>query len=210
MFRRQILTLGEDKHALLKDKSVLVVGCGGLGNAIISNISCIGLRKIYLIDFDEIEHHNLPRQFYFEKKDVGKNKAEVLAKRADRCEESQIIPIIQAFSAKIDVEVDLVFDATDNFSARKEIDKFAKKCDIPWIYASVEDFRGQVGVFYKTGLDIFNISKNAKVGQITPMVSLIGALSAMSGIKTLVEGIKEILYYVEFEDELEIKKFKLN
>jgi adenylyltransferase/sulfurtransferase len=45
-------------------------------------------------------------------------------------------------------------------------------------------------------------------GQLPMMVNLIGSLASMLGIKTLINKQEEIFYYVDFNDDLEIKKFK--
>jgi tRNA A37 threonylcarbamoyladenosine dehydratase len=80
MFRRQIQLLG-DKQKLLEDKKVLIVGAGGLGNSLATFISCIGLKKITIIDFDKIEIHNIHRQIQFSKTNIGESKVKVLGKK---------------------------------------------------------------------------------------------------------------------------------
>ena len=207
MFRRQIKLIGEKNQEILKNKSILIVGCGGLGNSLGVILSCIGLKKIILIDFDEIEIHNLHRQFLFSKNDLKEKKAEVLANKIKRCD-TKIEFINAKFNEDLEIKVDLVFDASDNFETRKKIDKFAKKNKIPWIYASVDEFIGQVGVFEKSSFDMFVTKEQPKKGQIPPMVSLIASIEAMLGIKKLIGKQEEILYFVDFNEELEIKKFK--
>ncbi len=208
MFRRQIQLIGKENQDILSKKSVLIVGCGGLGNSLGMILSCIGLKKIVLIDFDDIEIHNLHRQFLFSKEDIGKNKAEILAEKIKRCD-SEIEFIAQKFDENLDIDVDLVFDASDNFNARKKIDKFAKKHKIPWIYASVDEFVGQAGVFKKSSFDLFAHKDQETKGQMPPMISLVASIEAMLGIKTFLEKQEEILYFIDFNNDLEIKKFKL-
>ena len=209
MFDRQIELIGRENQKKLQKKEVLIVGCGGLGNSIATTISCIGLKKIYLIDFDKIELHNLHRQFQFSKSDVNKYKSEVLAKNISRCD-TKIISLKEKFNKNLNLKVDLVFDATDNFDARKEIDAFAKKQSIAWIYASVEEFRGQVGVFINSSFDIFATTKTISKGQFPAMVNLVGSIASMLGIRVLLKKQKEIFYYIDFNEDLEIKKFRLN
>ncbi|WP_456479409.1 HesA/MoeB/ThiF family protein [Nautilia sp.] len=207
MFRRQIEVIGKENQKILSEKSVLVVGCGGLGNIIATTISCIGLKKLYLIDYDDIEIHNIHRQFQFSKEDIGKSKARVLAEKIDRC--GSDIEIVEGeFDGSSDIEVDLIFDATDNFKTRKLIDRFAKNKNIPWIYASVEEWHGQVGVFKNTSFKIFATKEHNIKGQLPPMVNLIGSISSMLGMKCLIGKCEEIFYYVNFENDLEIKKFR--
>jgi len=210
MYSRQIEVIGKESQELLSKKSVLIVGAGGLGNIIATSVSCIGLKRIYIIDFDEIEIHNIHRQFQFCEDDCGKSKSIMLSEKLNkRCKDTEIIGINGKFDSGLDIDVDLVFDASDNFEVRREIDKFAKIHSIPWIYASVEEFRGQVGVFKKTSFEIFAIKEHNVKGQIPMMVNLIGSISSMLGLKTLINRQDEVFYYVDFKNDLEIKKFRL-
>ena len=208
MFRRQIEILGTNQEKLNK-KSVLVVGAGGLGNVVMSEIGCIGLKEIYLIDFDDIELHNIHRQFQFKESDIGKYKAKVLADRTHRCG-IKIIPIVEKFD-NFDKKVDLVIDCTDNFEVRKKIDKFAKENNIPWLYSSVESWVGQVCLFKEKSLDIFNIAEHKVSGVMPAMVGLVGSIEAMIATKYLAELDVEMdkLYYIDFSKELKINMFKV-
>ena len=211
MYRRQIELIGEKNQEVLSKKSVLIVGAGGLGNIIASTISCIGLNKIYIVDFDKIELHNIHRQFQFSKNDVGKFKSEVLAKKLSRCQELEYYvnkfdkKFIENF--KTNKKIDLIFDATDNFQTRLLIDEFASSLNIPWVYASVEEWYGQLGLFKDISFDFFNLKESDVKGQIPPMVNLVGSVASMVGIKALLGEMKEILYYIDFKEDLEIKKF---
>jgi molybdopterin/thiamine biosynthesis adenylyltransferase len=208
MFRRQIQLLGE-KQKLLEDKKVLIVGAGGLGNSLATIISCIGLKKITIIDFDKIEIHNIHRQIQFCKNNVGESKVKVLGEKIKRCD-TEVEIIEGKFNSKMDFWVDLVFDATDNFDVRMEIDKFAKKKNIPWIYASVDEYYGQVGFFKKSDFSIFATKDVSAKGQIPPMVSLVASIEAMLGIKYLINELsEEVLYYIDFQNDLKIKKFQI-
>jgi adenylyltransferase/sulfurtransferase len=208
MYSRQIEVIGKENQEILSQKSVLIVGAGGLGNIIATSISCIGLKRVYIIDFDEIEIHNIHRQFWFCESDCGKSKSIMLSEKLNqRCKDTEIIGINKKFDSSLELDVDLVFDASDNFEARKEIDKFAKNRSIPWIYASVEEFVGQVGVFKKTSFEIFATKSHKVKGQIPMMVNLIGSIASMLGLKVLVGNQKEVLYFVDFKEDLKIKKF---
>ena len=212
MFRRQIELIGKENQEKLAKNSVLIVGAGGLGNIIASSLSCIGLKKIYIVDFDIVEIHNIHRQFQFNKNDIGKFKAEVLAKRVSRCQELEyyVNKFDKKFADKFlkKNKIDLIIDATDNFEVRKEIDKVSKKFNIPWIYSSVEEFRGQVGVFVNTSFDIFAIKNHNVKGQIPPVVNMVGSFASLVAFKFLLGEKKERLFYLDLE-KYEIKEFQL-
>ena len=209
MFRRQI-ELIRDNQKNLENKSILIVGAGGLGNVVATELSCIGLKNIYIMDFDEIEIHNIHRQFQFNKSDTGSKKAEVLAKKINRCNTN-----IEAFCEKFekfDKKIDLVIDCTDNFEVRKKIDKFAKNKNIPWLYSSVEGWVGQVCLFKEKNLDIFNLNSNHKIAGVLPaMVGIVGSVEAMVATKYLAELEVDFdkLIYIDFSKSLRVNEFKL-
>jgi len=209
MFRRQI-ELIRDNQKNLEKKSILIVGAGGLGNVVATELSCIGLKNIYIMDFDEIEIHNIHRQFQFNKSDIGSKKAKILSEKINRCETN-----IETFCEKFenfDKKIDLIIDCTDNFEVRKKIDNFAKNKNIPWLYSSVEGWIGQVCLFKEKNLDIFNLNSNHKVAGVLPaMVGIIGSVEAMIATKYLAELEIEFdkLIYIDFSKSLKVTKFKL-
>jgi len=208
MFRRQIEIIGANQQNLSK-KSILVVGAGGLGNIIMSELSCIGLKEIYLMDYDTIELHNIHRQFQFTQNDIGQYKAKVLANRTHRCG-TKLCPIIDKFE-DFDKKIDLIIDCSDNFEVREKIDKYAKKNNLPWLYASVEGFVGQVCLFKDKNLDIFNLSEHKVAGVLPAMVGIVGSIEAMIAIKYLANLEVEFdkLYYIDFTKELKVMKFDI-
>ena len=214
MFRRQIEVIGLENQKKLEKKSIMIIGCGGLGNIIATSLSCVGLREIYLVDFDEIEIHNIHRQFQFGKNDIGKKKCDVLGEKIDRCN-SKIIMLTEIFNDNFiekykNLKIDLIIDATDNFEVRLLIDKYAKMKNSPWIYSSVEEWIGQVGIFKKTSFDVFAIKNHKVGGQIPTMVNLVGSFASNLALKELLIPQKEVLYFIDFKKDFEIKKFYFN
>jgi len=210
MFRRQIELIG-DNQKNLENKSILIVGAGGLGNVVATELSCVGLKNIYIMDFDEIEIHNIHRQFQFNQNDVGSKKAEILSKKINRCK-TNIESFCERFE-NFDKKIDLVIDCTDNFEVRKKIDKFAKSKNIPWLYSSVEGWVGQVCLFKEKNLDIFNLNSNHKVAGVLPaMVGIVGSVEAMVATKYLagLEVEFDKLIYIDFSKSLKVSEFKLN
>jgi len=65
----------------LKTASIVIIGCGAVGNEVAKNLALLGVGRISLFDFDTIEIHNLTRSVLFRESDVGQSKAEVAAQR---------------------------------------------------------------------------------------------------------------------------------
>jgi adenylyltransferase/sulfurtransferase len=205
-YSRQYMLWGEDTQNILSTKSVAIVGSGGMGCSLGLALSGLGLKEFYMIDFDKIEIHNIHRQIAFSKQDDGLEKAVVLSKIIENRSFSKATPIVHDFEyfTNLSIKPDLILDATDNLATRKQINDFAKKNNIPWIYASVEEFRGQVAFFENASFDeVFKISVLPPKGVIAPMVAQIATLSANLASRYLanLKVKKDILHYMYYKDD---------
>ncbi|XZY04015.1 HesA/MoeB/ThiF family protein [Acinetobacter baumannii] len=151
LYSRQILLDGWDIEAQekLKLANVLIVGAGGIGCSSAELLARAGVGKITLIDADTIEISNLQRQIAFGHEDIGRYKAEVLAKRLQK-----INPYIcvEYFNERLDehnidklVEhQDVVLDGCDNFTTRYLVNAACKKHQVTLISASAIGFQAQM------------------------------------------------------------------
>lgn len=216
-FHRQVQLWGEDTQRSLQSKRIAIVGSGGLGSSLAFALGASGIGEIHMIDFDEVSHHNIHRQIAFRAGDEGKNKAVVNAEIIEaRC------PFVKAIAhecnfeewTKKNVEVDLIIDGTDNLPSRGEINTYAKKMNLPWIYGSVEAFHGQVCFIDESSFnDAFKIITKTPAGIAAPIVMHIASLQANLALRFLA-GLsvkKDTLYYLFFNEEGELvtQKFGL-
>ena len=215
-FARQIKLWGEEKQKLLLTKSVAIIGCGGLGSSLALALGATGIGKIYLVDFDHVSVHNIHRQITFKVQDEGKKKSEVnRCVIEDRCPYVEVESFVESFDefAKRDIQVDLILDATDNLPVRAKIDEYAKSKNTPWIYASVEEFNGQVCFMEKASFKAFKITDRKPGGIAAPIVMQIASLEANLALRYLAELPikKDLLYYLYFngEGEFVMQKFAM-
>lgn len=216
-FHRQVQLWGEDTQNLLQSKRIAVVGSGGLGSSLAFALGASGIGEIHMIDFDEVSLHNIHRQIAFKSGDVGKNKAVVNAQLIEeRC------PYVKATAhecsfeefCKKGIDVDLIIDATDNLPTRAEINAYAKKTNLPWIYGSVEAYHGQVCFIQDSSFtDAFKITQITPAGITAPIVMFIASLQANLALRYLA-GLsvkKDTLYYLFFNEDGELitQKFGL-
>lgn len=216
-FHRQFQLWGEDVQKSLEGKSVAIIGCGGLGSSLGVALSGSGIGEFHLVDFDDVQTHNIHRQIAFRVGDENKYKAEVLAEliesRNSFAKANAYVENFEAFS-KRGVEVDLIIDATDNLPSRGEINTYAKSVNTPWVYGSVEAFNGQVCFFENASFqDVFKITKKTPAGIAAPIVMHIASLQANLALRYLagLDVRKDFLYYLYFSDEGELvtQKFGL-
>ncbi|MEM3397136.1 MAG: ThiF family adenylyltransferase [Thermoplasmata archaeon] len=134
--------IGKEGQEKLSKVSVAVVGAGALGNACANLLARAGFGKIRIIDRDLVETTNLQRQILYTEKDVGKAKAEVLAKHLMRINsEIKVEGVVGDFNSSNGESLlegmDVVMDCTDNLATRFLLNDICVKHSIPWIYAGV-------------------------------------------------------------------------
>ncbi|WP_315069169.1 ThiF family adenylyltransferase [uncultured Clostridium sp.] len=96
--------------------TVIIVGCGATGSNLITLLSQYAvsekkLKRIVLVDGDKVEEKNFRNQ-KFTKKDVGENKARVLANRYSKL--GIDISYVPEYITNVDVLVNLIKDAEEN------------------------------------------------------------------------------------------------
>lgn len=216
-FMRQISLWGEETQESLKSKSIAIIGNGGLGSTLGLTLASSGIGKIYLVDFDTLSSHNVHRQIAFKLEDIGKSKSEQMKKLLEsRCDTVNIESFCESFDdfLKRGIDVDLMIDATDNLPTRSAIDKWAKENGKVWLYASVEEWRGQVCLFEKASYNSLFVVNDRKPGGITPpIVSFIASLEAITALRYLAGEpvVKDVLNYLYFDASgvLNHQKFSL-
>jgi molybdopterin-synthase adenylyltransferase len=215
-FHRQIQLWGETTQQSLSTKKIAIIGCGGLGSTLALALGCSGIGTIHLVDFDRVSEHNIHRQIAFVLADEGRGKAEATAallKRKNPFLTVQAFEMDFAAFSQLENQYDLILDATDNLPTRAQIDAYAKANDMPWIYASVEEFNGQVCFFDASSFGVFAISDHKPGGIAAPIVMHIGSLQANLALRYLagLPVAKDRLYYLYFDTagELVTQKFDL-
>jgi adenylyltransferase/sulfurtransferase len=217
-FNRQIKLWGLGTQKSLQDKHIAIIGCGGLGCSIAYALGTSGIGEITLVDFDEVGIHNIHRQIAFTLKDENKKKCEVLKdvilSKNKFVKVNTIDGSFDDFVKKDIQNIDLILDATDNLPVRADIDKYAKGINIPWIYASVEEFHGQVCFFNEAKFDsVFNVQQRTPEGIACPIVMQIASTQSNLALRYLA-GLsvkKDFLNYIFYDEngELTIQKFGL-
>lgn len=214
-FARQHTLWGKETQERLKTKRIAIIGCGGLGSTLAITLGSSGVGIIDLVDFDTVSLHNIHRQIAFKLEDIGKYKAEAVYKLLkSRYEGAEIVPHIMAFDefAKKNIDIDLLIDATDNLPSRTALEEYAKAHNIPWLYASVEGWHGQVCLFENGEYAKSMVINDRKPeGIAPPIVAFIAAFEANIALRYLAKlpVVADVLNYFYFDTNGELchKKF---
>jgi adenylyltransferase/sulfurtransferase len=133
----------------LHNSKVCVIGVGGIGNPVITQLTAMGVGKLRIVDRDVIEISNLHRQHLYTEDDIGKVKVEVAVERLRNMNpavEIEALPIsVTRYTAESVVEgFDIVIDALDSIDARYALNDACIKFNIPFIYAGALGMLGSV------------------------------------------------------------------
>ena len=148
---RNLGALSEDECALLREKTVLVAGCGGLGGYLIEMLLRLGVGEIRAADGDRFEASNLNRQLLSAPALLGRSKAEAAAERAAAVNPDVRFVAVPEFVTEANVEAlirgcDAVLDALDNIASRKLLAKACAEAQIPMIHGAICGWTAQAAI----------------------------------------------------------------
>ena len=150
-YSRQVMLeeIGFEGMEKLRSAKVCVVGAGGIGNPVITQLVAMGVGKLRIVDRDVIEVTNLHRQHLYTDDDIGRVKVEAAAERLRKLNPGiEIEPVptsVTKFTAEGIVKgFDIVIDALDSVDARYALNDACIKHNIPLIYAGAVGVTGSV------------------------------------------------------------------
>jgi len=133
----------------LRKAKVCVVGVGGIGNPVVTQLTAMGIGKLKIVDRDIIEISNLHRQHLYTEEDIGKVKVEAAKARLEQINSSVQIEALPNSVTKYTAEnivkgFDIVVDALDSIDARYALNDACIKLNIPLIYAGALGMLGSI------------------------------------------------------------------
>jgi molybdopterin/thiamine biosynthesis adenylyltransferase len=141
-FDRNIRAFGGAVQTALGDLRVGIVGCGGTGSAVAEQLARLGVRRMVLIDPDELSSSNVTRVYGSTPADVGQPKVDVIAGHLKRITPNMHV---DALRSTINLEgtalrltsSDVVFGCTDDNAGRLVLSRFASYLLTPVIDCGV-------------------------------------------------------------------------
>ncbi|MFL6441927.1 MAG: ThiF family adenylyltransferase [Nitrososphaeraceae archaeon] len=150
-YSRQIMLeeIGFTGMEKLRNAKVCVVGVGGIGNPIVTQLTAMGIAKLKIVDRDVVEISNLHRQHLYSEKDIGKVKVEVAAERLRALNpaveiEPAPLSVTKYTAENIIAGFDIVIDALDSIDARYALNDACIKFNIPFIYGGALGMMGSI------------------------------------------------------------------
>jgi len=144
--------IGLEGQENLKKAKVAVIGAGGLGTVVLQYLAASGVGCLGIIDYALVEETNIQRQTLYGGNDLGKLKT-IISKQHLQ----DLFPLIdfdiinlQLVANNIDKILepyDMVVDATNDPASHQVVCKSCESLNLPWIFATLNDFGGKIAVF---------------------------------------------------------------
>lgn len=190
-----------DGQMAICDARILVIGLGGLGCAALPYLAASGVGEITLVDDDQVELSNLPRQILHSTERVGRSKVSSAVQSLQPLNpDIKLQPIERRVDAlwlmQQAAQHDVIVDCTDNADVRYAINQAALAHTVPWVSGAAIAMGGQITVFdprqasspcYRCLYSAVNQQQLncSESGVLSPLVGVIGTLQAVETIKLL-------------------------
>ena len=158
-FEREELLIG-DKINILKDKTILVLGLGGVGGYVTESLSRCGIGNLILVDYDKVDITNINRQIIATYSNIGRLKTECFKERIADINKECNVKILNVFYGEenrdslFNDHIDYVIDCCDSLESKKILIEECFKKNIPII--------SSMGTGNKFHPELFSITKLKK------------------------------------------------
>ena len=158
-FEREELLIG-DKINILKNKTILVLGLGGVGGYVVESLVRCGIGNLILVDYDKVDITNINRQIIATYKNIGKLKTECFKERIADINKDCKVTILNIFYSVENKDIlfnnniDYVIDCCDSLESKKILIEECFKRNIPII--------SSMGTGNKFHRELFSITKLKK------------------------------------------------
>jgi sulfur-carrier protein adenylyltransferase/sulfurtransferase len=150
--QRVLPEVGAAGQARLGAATVLVVGAGGLGCAVLQYLVAAGVGRVLIVDHDCVDESNLHRQPLYRMSDLRQPKAHaaraaLLALNPAVCIDARQERLSAANAPQLVAAAHVVIDAADSFAVTYTLSDACQRAGRPLVSASVLGLAGYVGAF---------------------------------------------------------------
>ena len=138
-FNRLSKIIGNENVLDLGDKTVLILGCGGVGGYTIEALARSNIGTLIIVDFDTVDETNINRQIIALDSTIGRYKVDVFEERINdinsNCRVVKIKDKINTdnFNNLFNEKIDFFVDACDDLKVKKLVIKECLDRNIPFI-----------------------------------------------------------------------------
>jgi molybdopterin/thiamine biosynthesis adenylyltransferase len=184
----------------LRNKSIFVVGLGGIGSVVAWYLVANGFGKVGICDYDVVNLNNLTRQFLYDQYSLNRFKAIVALEKLSLLNDEVVIdPIVETVTHQnaesLFKEYDIIVECSDSLETKFLVNRVCLKMAKPYIITSAISYEGNVLLVFdreKACLECIFEKDDGATGQ---TCSSIGVLPTVPGIIGLF-AVTELLKYI--------------
>ncbi|MDU0352929.1 HesA/MoeB/ThiF family protein [Paraglaciecola aquimarina] len=214
-YRQVLLPQVEEAGQLtLLKQRILIVGMGGLGTHCAQQLSAAGIGHLHLMDDDEVELSNLPRQILYSPADIGHKKVTQaqlkLTKLSDKKNVSthsllfspaniqQLLANNIELKKAFDQQQLTILDCSDNMPTRQAVNTWCVTNQVPLVSAAVSGFDGQLmlidtrrypeqGCYHCIFKQQHTTTTCAEMGVLGPTVGVVASMQSLMTLQQILE-----------------------
>lgn len=196
--------VGANGQKRIARAQVLIVGAGGLGVPVGTQLAGAGVGTLGVVDGDVVSLSNLHRQLAYRTEDVGRPKAKLLAHQIGGLNPNVTVRIYDehADSKLLDHllrnDWDVVVDCTDNMAFKFELARSCILHGLPLVHGSVYRNEGRLLVVDPNGAPCWQcafpdlppadlIPTCADAGVLGPLPGVVGSLQAAEALRLILD-----------------------
>jgi adenylyltransferase/sulfurtransferase len=182
---------------------VLLVGAGGLGCGAALGLGAGGARSLVIVDDDHVENDNLPRQVLLTDSDIGRPKAEALARAIesrfpDTRARGHVARLHADNAGALFDGASVLIDGTDNLPSKFLLNDAAVLAGKPLVHAAAVGVAGQLLTVMPGGRPCYRClfeelppagaraaPSCAEAGVLGPVPGVLGALAASEALRIM-------------------------
>jgi len=200
-YLRNIGTVGLDGQIKLLQSTVAVAGAGGLGSTVIELLARQGIGHLIIIDNDCFAEENLNRQIMSTEENFGQYKVIAAAKRVKQVNSATTVTTFQERLTRDNGQsllsgARVVVDGLDNLSSRMVVEQICRQLAIPYVYASIGGFNGQIMTIFPEDVGLSSLYGSSsdmmpeqgietRIGNPPATVAMIAALQVQEAVKII-------------------------
>ena len=206
IFSRQLILSEFDikNFNRLQNKTISIVGVGGIGCAVAQYLIACGTKHLNLFDNDIIKKNNLNRQTLYSLNELGKKKTTIAKKKLLSMNSEANINSYNSKITKDNLDLlknsSIIIDTSDNWETMKLINRYSSEKNLPLISASAIGFHIQILLFENKKnkhLCLECVFPNQKEPKL-PRCDTVGILGTVAGLAGLISAQKTINYIMDF------------
>jgi len=193
-YSRQIVLkeIGYEGQLKLRKAKACIVGLGGLGCVIATQLTAMGIGHLRIVDRDIVELSNMQRQHLYGVDDVGYPKVEVAAKKLEALNphvKIEPLPLsLNSDSAEDIIKgIDVVVDGLDRMEPRYAINRACVKLKIPYVFGAAIMTFGNVSTIIPSETPCLECFYGNLNDEVLPSCAVVGVHPSIVGVVASME-----------------------